>query len=62
MFGQLVREDVLRLREERWCGAGAQGVELLLADGPSLLPWFQQHLGPVQSKEQQLPPGLPPPP
>ncbi|MBN9682609.1 MULTISPECIES: hypothetical protein [unclassified Corallococcus] len=62
VFAQLVREDVLRLREERWCGAGVQGVELLLSDGPSLLPWFQQHLGPVQSKEQQLPPGLPPPP
>ncbi|CAM4126690.1 hypothetical protein COEX109129_09560 [Corallococcus exiguus] len=62
VFGQLVREDVLRLREERWCGEERRGVELLLADGPSLLPWFQQHLGPAQSKEHQLPPGLPPPP
>ncbi|MBZ4330228.1 hypothetical protein [Corallococcus sp. AS-1-12] len=62
VFGQLVREDVLRLREERWCGGGTQGVELLLTDGPSLLPWFQQHLGPAPSKEHQLPPGPPPPP
>nr|WP_128796303.1 hypothetical protein [Corallococcus coralloides] len=61
VFGQLVREDVLRLREERWCGSGAQGSELVLTDGPSLLPWFQKHLGPVQSKEHQLPPGIPSP-
>lgn len=61
VFGQLVREDVLRLREERWCGSGAQGGELVLTDGPSLLPWFQKHLGPVQSKEHQLPPGIPSP-
>ncbi|RKH64302.1 hypothetical protein D7W81_18885 [Corallococcus aberystwythensis] len=24
VFGQLVREDVLRLREERWCGEEAR--------------------------------------
>jgi hypothetical protein len=61
VFGQLVREDILRLREERWCGSGARGTELVLTDGPALLPWFQKHLGPVRSKEHQLPPGIPPP-
>lgn len=63
VFGQLVREDVLRLHGERRCGgAREQGSELRLGDGPALFPWFQQHLGPVQSKEHRLPPGLPPPP
>ncbi|WP_233597510.1 hypothetical protein, partial [Corallococcus sp. CA041A] len=55
VFGQLVRGDVLRMNETRWCeGEEAQGGELRLDDGPSLFPWFKQHLGPVQAKEHQL--------
>lgn len=61
VFGLLVREGVLRLSGERRCGRPREpGSELRLDAGLPLLPWFQQHLGPVESKEHRLPPGLPP--
>jgi hypothetical protein len=63
VFGLLVREDVLRVSAERRCGGPREpGSELRLDAGLPLLPWFQQHLGPVEGKAHRLPPGLPPPP
>jgi hypothetical protein len=63
VFGLLVREDVLRVSGERRSrGPGEPGSELRLDAGLPLFPWFQQHLGRVESKEHRLPPGLPPPP
>jgi hypothetical protein len=62
VFGQLVREDRLRLGWEPRCsGARASAHELWLGEGSLFLfEWLQEHLGPAQDKAYQAPKGLPP--